>query len=164
MYVYPKKKVTYLGGQVGDQAWKFSYHWVKAGRIGNPTGRYVEPCKMYQNLVSWACPKFIFTPKSYQFNNNDIKLAMQIQSVIKTTFKHFLLKDFLKPIHKFKPLTGTTSTPVTFIGEYPLPPRIGPCSCPKHLFQREAKSDAIDIEKCFFILMETKFLQERLCT
>ena len=81
---------------------------------------------MYQNLVSWACPKFIFTPKSYQFNNNDIKLAMQIQSVIKTTFKHFLLKDFLKPIHKFKPLTGTTSTPVTFIGEYPLPPRIGP--------------------------------------
>ena len=43
VYVYPKKKVTYLGGQVGDQAWKFSRHWVKAGRIGDPTGRNVEP-------------------------------------------------------------------------------------------------------------------------
>ena len=43
VYVYAKKKV-YLGGQVGDQAWKFSRHWVKAGRIGDPTGRKVEPC------------------------------------------------------------------------------------------------------------------------
>ena len=43
MYVFPKKKVTYRGGQVGDQAWKFSRHWVKAGRIGNPTGRNVKP-------------------------------------------------------------------------------------------------------------------------
>ena len=43
VYVFPKKKVTYLGGQVGDQAWKFGRHWVKAGRIGDPTGRNVEP-------------------------------------------------------------------------------------------------------------------------
>ena len=43
VYVFPKKKVTYLGGQVGDQAWKLGCHWVKAGRIGNPTGRNVEP-------------------------------------------------------------------------------------------------------------------------
>ena len=26
----------------------------------------------YQNLVLWACPKFIFTPKRYQFNNNKL--------------------------------------------------------------------------------------------
>ena len=39
VYVFPKKNVTYLGGQVGDQAWKFGRHWVKAGRIGDPTGR-----------------------------------------------------------------------------------------------------------------------------
>ena len=44
VYVFPKKKVTYLGGQVGDQAWKFGRHWVKAGRIGDPMGRNVEPC------------------------------------------------------------------------------------------------------------------------
>ena len=44
VYVFPKKKVTYLRGQVGDQAWKFGRHWVKAGRIGDPTGRNVEPC------------------------------------------------------------------------------------------------------------------------
>ena len=37
------KKVTYLGGQVGDQAWKFGRHWVKAGHIGDPTGHKVEP-------------------------------------------------------------------------------------------------------------------------
>ena len=39
VYVFPKKKVTLLGGQVGDQAWKFGRHWVNAGRIGNPMGR-----------------------------------------------------------------------------------------------------------------------------
>ena len=44
MYVFPEKKITYLGGQVGDQAWKFSRHWVKASRIGDPTGCNVEPC------------------------------------------------------------------------------------------------------------------------
>ena len=44
VYVFPKKKVTYLGGQVGDQAWKFGRHWVKAGCIGDPMGRNVEPC------------------------------------------------------------------------------------------------------------------------
>ena len=43
VYIFPKKKVTYLGGQVGDQAWKFGRHWVKAGRIGDLTGRNVEP-------------------------------------------------------------------------------------------------------------------------
>ena len=44
VYVFPKKKATYLGGQAGDQAWKFGRHWVKAGRIGDPTGGNVEPC------------------------------------------------------------------------------------------------------------------------
>ena len=44
MYVFSKKKVTYLADQVGDQAWKCSRHWVEAGRIGDPTGRNVEPC------------------------------------------------------------------------------------------------------------------------
>ena len=43
VYVFPKKRVTYLGGQVGDQAWKFGRHWVKADRIGDPTGRNVKP-------------------------------------------------------------------------------------------------------------------------
>ena len=43
VYVFPKKKVTYLGGQVGEQAWKFGRHWVKAGRIGDPMGRNIEP-------------------------------------------------------------------------------------------------------------------------
>ena len=37
------KKVTYLGGQVGDQAWKFGRHWVKAGHIGDPTGHNFKP-------------------------------------------------------------------------------------------------------------------------
>ena len=122
---------------------------------------------MYQNLVSWACPKFIFTPKRYQFNNNNIKLSLQILIGNKNNFKHFLLKDFLKPIHKFKPLTGTTSIPVTFYRGVPPAPQdvYRPFqSFPKHLFQREAKCDAIDIKKCFFIPMQTKFLQERLCT
>ena len=41
VYVFPKKKVSYLGSQVGE--WKFGRHWVKAGRIGDPTGRNVEP-------------------------------------------------------------------------------------------------------------------------
>ena len=53
VYVFAKKKVTYLGGQVGDQAWKFSRHWVKAGRIGDPTGLNVEPCLLY-------CPALCF--------------------------------------------------------------------------------------------------------
>ena len=43
VYVFPKKRVTYLGGQVGDQAWKFGRHWVKADRIGDPTGHNVKP-------------------------------------------------------------------------------------------------------------------------
>ena len=43
VYVFPKKKVTYLGGQVGEQVWNFGRHWVKAGRIGDPTDRNVEP-------------------------------------------------------------------------------------------------------------------------
>ena len=47
VYIFPKKKVTYLGGQVGEQAWKFGRHWVKAGRIGDPTGRNVEPWFMF---------------------------------------------------------------------------------------------------------------------
>ena len=43
VYIFPKKKVIYLGSQVGDQAWKFGRHWVKPGRLGDPTGRNVEP-------------------------------------------------------------------------------------------------------------------------
>ena len=54
VYVFPKKKVTYLGGQVGDQAWKFGSHWVKVGRIGDPTGCNVEPCNPTAN---WQLPK-----------------------------------------------------------------------------------------------------------
>ena len=53
VYVFAKKKVTYLGGQVGNQAWKFSRHWVKAGCIGDPTGCNVEPCLLY-------CPALCF--------------------------------------------------------------------------------------------------------
>ena len=49
-----------------------------------------------------------------------------------------------------------TSTPVTFIGEYPLPFQ----SCPKRLFQREAKCDAIDIKKCFFSPMKQNFYKK----
>ena len=45
VYFFPKKKVTYLRRQVGDQAWKFGRHWVKAGCIGDPVGRNVEPCQ-----------------------------------------------------------------------------------------------------------------------
>ena len=55
--IFPKKKVTYLVGQVGDQAWKFGCHWVKAGRIGDPTGRNVEPwssnkCSRFTSSIS----------------------------------------------------------------------------------------------------------------
>ena len=41
--MYPKK-VTYLGGQIGNQAWKLGRHWVKTSRIGKPTRRKVEIC------------------------------------------------------------------------------------------------------------------------
>ena len=44
VYVFPERRVTYLGGQVSDQVWKFGHHWAKAGRIGDPTGRNVKPC------------------------------------------------------------------------------------------------------------------------
>ena len=50
VYVFPKKKVTYLGGQVGDQARKFGHDWVKAGRIGDPMGRNVELSTGYMCL------------------------------------------------------------------------------------------------------------------
>ena len=50
VYVFPKKKVTYLGGQVGDQARKFGRDWVKAGSIGDPMGRNVEPSTGYMCL------------------------------------------------------------------------------------------------------------------
>ena len=50
VYVFPKKKVTYLGGQVGDQVRKFGRDWVKAGRIGDPMGRNVEPSTGYMCL------------------------------------------------------------------------------------------------------------------
>ena len=41
--MYPKK-VTYLGGQIGNQTWKFGRHWVKTSRIGKSTRRKVEIC------------------------------------------------------------------------------------------------------------------------
>ena len=41
--MYPKK-VTYLGGQIGNQACKLGGHWVKTSRIGKPTRRKVEIC------------------------------------------------------------------------------------------------------------------------
>ena len=47
VYVFPKKRVTYLRGQGRDQAWKFGCHWVKAGRIGDSTGCSVEPWELY---------------------------------------------------------------------------------------------------------------------
>ena len=43
VYVFPKKIVTYLGGQVSDQVWKFRRHCVKAGRIDDATSHNVEP-------------------------------------------------------------------------------------------------------------------------
>ena len=43
MYVFPKK-VTYPGGQVGNQEWKVGCHWVKTSRNGEPTGRNVNIC------------------------------------------------------------------------------------------------------------------------
>ena len=33
-------------------------------------GNFENTPKGYQNLVLWACPKVISTPKRYQFNNN----------------------------------------------------------------------------------------------
>ena len=60
VYVYPKKKVTYLGGQVGDQAWKFCRHWVKAGRIGDPTGRNVEPWTNSHLTLNHCCTAATF--------------------------------------------------------------------------------------------------------
>ena len=45
VYVLPKKKVTYLGGQVGEQAWKFGRHWVKAGPNVEPWGANFFPLK-----------------------------------------------------------------------------------------------------------------------
>ena len=53
VYVFPKKKVIYLGGQVGNQAWKFGRHWVKADRIGDPTGRNVEPWFYWELLETF---------------------------------------------------------------------------------------------------------------
>ena len=52
--------------------------------------------KRYQNLVLWACPKFISTPKRYKFNNNNYITGTVNLIVIKITFEHFLLKDVLK--------------------------------------------------------------------
>ena len=62
MYVFPKKKVTYRGGQVGDQAWKFSRHWVKAGRIGNPTGRNVKPSVSTVPIAKYCLWQWQFQP------------------------------------------------------------------------------------------------------
>ena len=85
---------------MSDVTWFFSRE--KTNRRGGNsyitvTGMLVENTpKRYQNLVLWACPKFISTPKRYQINNN--KLELQILIVIKITFRHFVLKDFLKAL------------------------------------------------------------------
>ena len=79
----------------------FSVGKKQTGAGGNSyitvTGMLVENTpKRYQNLVLWACPKFILTPKRFQINNNILEL--QILIVIKITFRHFVLKDFLKAL------------------------------------------------------------------
>ena len=50
-----KTKLKYLRGQPGDQAWKVSRNWIKSSRIGDPTGRNVEPCL---GLASMQLPVF----------------------------------------------------------------------------------------------------------
>ena len=62
VYIFKKKKVTYLVGQVGDQAWKFGCHRVKAGHIGDPTGRNVEPWS------SNKCSRFNPVPSVYLYS------------------------------------------------------------------------------------------------
>ena len=122
---------------------------------------------MYQNLVSWACPKFIFTPKSYQFNNNNIKLALQISIGNKSNFQTLSSQGLFETIPQIYTPNVYNEHPCHFYRGVPHAPQdvYRPFqSCPKHLFQREAKSDAIDIKKCFFIPMQTKFSLERLCT
>ena len=37
---------------------------------GHSLENFENTPKRYQNLVLWACSKFISTPKRYQFNNN----------------------------------------------------------------------------------------------
>ena len=42
MFTYSNEIIIIIN--LGDQAWKFGHHWVKAGRIGDPMGLNVEPC------------------------------------------------------------------------------------------------------------------------
>ena len=58
MYIFPKK-VTYLGGQVGNQAWKVGHHWVKTSPIGESTGRNVE---IYFGSVLFSLGEWILCP------------------------------------------------------------------------------------------------------
>ena len=90
MYVFPKK-VTYLGGQVGNHAWKWrGHHWAKTSCIGKPTGHNFEICfasvlfsldewilcSDNQNLQS-TCPmdkwseKTVFYPGNYAIFHPD---------------------------------------------------------------------------------------------
>jgi len=71
VYVFPKKRVTYLEGQVSDQAWKCGHHWVKAGRIGDPTGRNVEPCctcQIFRYLEHTLLQNASFKTQELDFN------------------------------------------------------------------------------------------------
>ena len=101
-----------------------------------------------QNLVLWACPKFISAPKRYRANSTitNYITGTAILIVIKITFEHFLLEDVLKVFSQifilisvltlaavilgfstlsgFRPLKGTKSTPVNFMGEYHRPPTL----------------------------------------
>ena len=54
--------------------------------------------KRYQNLVLWACPNFISTPKSYQFNNNKLYNWHWNLKSNKDNFRTLLLKNFFESI------------------------------------------------------------------
>ena len=160
MYVFSKKKVTYLGGQVGDQAWKFSHHWVKAGHIGNPTGLKCTRILFHGHVPSSFSPLRATNSTTTTTTQN---WHCKFQSVIKATFKHFLPKDFLKPFHKFKPLTCTMSTPVTFIGEYPIPPRmyIGPFKvAPSICFKGRLRAMLLILKNVFLFPCKQNFYKK----
>ena len=52
--------------------------------------------KRYQNLVLWACPKFISTLRGSNSTTTNYITGTAILIVIKISFEHFLLKDVLK--------------------------------------------------------------------
>ena len=100
---------------MSDVTWFFSRE--KTNRRGGNsyitvTGMLVENTpKRYQNLVLWACPKFISTPKRYQIINNN-KLELQILIVMYLSNRSFNMPSpgnppgiwlFWKLLFKFLP-------------------------------------------------------------